>query len=589
MNSFRLRRNLTTVIVLSSVAALATTLAACSSDTEGTSGSGSSQEAVGPAVRGTVTSAAGAPVEGVKVTAGSQSATTNAAGQYTLRAPAGQAVLRFSKTGFVDGLERLEVGASRATQLDAILLPRATPVPIDATAGGEVTTTRGAKVVVPPSALVDKNGAPVTGSVNVILTPIDPSRDEEVRAAPGEFLANQANQPTMIESYGMVDITIEKDNEKVQVAPGKELELRIPAPATGTPLETTVLWSFDEAKGVWVDEGTATYDPATRTYVAKAKHMSFWNADQPYTATCVCGIVYDKQTNQPLTGSRVVARGTSYFGTSEGSTGDDGKFCLAVRKDSDVSVAAYHKSGGGQARDIKSGSADTAVPVVKGSAVCADIGRWDVEKDVFIDSQGGTSSCAEASNAFANTCANPFWLAFSQCYMPSGECVMKQNANGTYGISYANGARMESDTNGQSIKYYGPGDTLCATGQSSASPTGDSTTMTLTLPNGESVVQEVNANGDIVFRCSNGQTTVITAEQQQKLDACTSGDQSGGGGQGSQCRIEGVDGGVGGNGGIGSPCTDDSACTGGNVCCDVSGTKFCYGKTECDAIRNSGN
>ena len=579
----RLHRHLLSFFLLSTV------LYACSSD-DGVGAPASTP--TGPVLRGRVTAPGGGPLAGVSVAVGGATGTTDAQGIYTVKTVAGESVVRFTKKGYMDGLERMKIGATSSTQLDAILLAAPAPTPIDAAAGGEVTTTRGAKVVVPANALVDKNGAPVTGMVEVSLTPIDPSNLDEVAAAPGDFLATQGGQPTMLESFGMVDITIRKGEEKLQVAGGKAIELRIPAPAgTANPPATMPLWSFDETTGKWVDEGTATYDAATRTYVAQAKHMSVWNCDQPYTSTCVCGTVYDKATNAALTGSRVASTGTSYYGTSEASTDDQGRFCIPVRKESDVNVAAYHKSGGGQARAIKSGSADTSVPAAIGDARCVDIGRFDVEKDVFVLADGSTQSCGSVNGVFASGCAASFGTVLGTCFQPSGACVIKTSSGaGGATIEYANGAKII--TSGTEIQYIGASGQTCMTAVFGA-PTGDGGFGgTYRLPNGDQYGFSSAADGSSVFTCPNGEKQVITAEQQQAVSACTSADTSGAASGGQACTVE-VEG-AGGKGSMGSTCTDNAGCDAaqGLTCCPFTSggttSRICFSSGQCTAAGGGG-
>ena len=555
-------------------------LYACSSSSDSTAASA----ATGPQVHGKVTAAGGAPIEGVTVSAGSASATTDAQGTYTLTSVTGTAVVRFVKTGFADGLERLVVGARTSTQLDATLLSTGTPTPIDAVAGGEVATTRGAKVIVPPNALVDKAGAPVTGTVEVSLTPIDPSNADELRAAPGDFQAAQAGQPMMLESFGMVDITIRRGEEKLQVAPGKRLELRIPAPATTTtPAATMPLWSFDETTGVWVDEGTATYEAATRTYVASAQHMSVWNCDQPYLATCACGTVYEKGGGV-LEGARVVSAGTSYLGSSEASTDAAGRFCIAVKKDSDVSVAAYHKSGGGEARAIHSGSADTSVPPTVGDTRCADIGRWDVEKEVFTGTNGTSTSCGAVTNAFASGCAAKLGAAIGTCFQPAGACSVRAGSDGTgFAITYANGAKVTSDADANGFVYIGTSGATCLTVTVNAAGS-TAQSVVYKVPSGETFTYEEGANGSTVFRCANGESTTITAEQQQAFQACS---PQGASSSTSSCTFDGFDAGTPGTtGNAGATCTTNATCTGGTFCCALpSDSSYCFDQATCDSLK----
>lgn len=551
-------------------------LIACSSDDDPPA---NTLQVTGPLVRGRVTAAGGAPLSGVTVKAGSASATTDAQGVYSLKlAAGGSSVLHFVKPGFMDGIERLDVGATYSTQLDAILLQAPAPQPLDAAVGGTIETTRGSKVVVPANALVTASGAPVTGTVQVSLTPIDPSNNDEVRAAPGDFNALQQGAPTMLESFGMVDITIRDEaGEKLQVATGQNLELRIPAPASvANPPATMPLWSFDETTGQWKDEGVATYDAATRTYVGQAPHMSMWNCDQPYLATCVSGTVVDVSGGAVLPGSRIVSTGVSYLGTSEATADDQGRFRIAVRKDSDVLIGAYHKSGGGTSKAIKSGGADTTVPVAPGEERCVDIGTIPVEKDVFTTSTGGKVTCDQANAVFSGGCAAKLGEAIGGCYNPAGACTIKFSGS-QFEISYANGAKVTTSGEGGSSQYIGSNGQVCMTTElASANPDG-TISATYRLPSGESYQFSSGADGSYVFTCPNGEKTVVTAEQQQALQACTSADTSGGSSaSGESCTIEGLPG----------QCQNDASCaTSGEVCCDFSGAKMCMAKADCDQIK----
>ena len=566
MNLPRLPRSLVIAAVLSTTAVVA-----CSSSDDDAS---SSLTATGPLVRGRVTAAGGAPVAGVTVSAGSVTATTDASGLYSLKAPAGSAVIRFAKTGYTEGHERITVGAKFSTQLDALLLAAAPPTPIDAAAGGTVPSTRGSSVVVPPNALVDATGAPVTGTVQVSLTPIDPSNGDELTAAPGDFQAAQAGQPTMLESYGMVEITIRRGEEKLQVANGQTIELHIPKPAgMATPEPTIPLWSYNETTGIWDEEGTATWDATTSTYVAKAPHMSTWNCDKPYLATCICGTVYEKGKGI-LPGARIQGNGVSYYGTSEASADDNGKFCIAVQKDSEVDILAYHKSGGGQSRRLRSTSESTTVPPTMGDSRCLDGGRWEVERDVIETSDGAKTSCT-AATAYDDTCASDLGMALGGCFDPSGACTLKiGDASGAV-ISYANGAKLTAGDDG-AAKFYASNGTLCMTVTADGERGG-----TYTLPSGAKYTYESREDGSTTLTCPNGQTTTVTAQQQQAIQACTPS-TTGTSSTGQQCTIEG-------SGTEGMPCGAGDTCASGLVCCTIQTSKACLQKSTCDQVQQSGN
>jgi hypothetical protein len=195
-----------------------------------------------------------------------------------------------------------------------------------------------------------------------------------------------------LESFGILDVTIMQGTTELEVTAGESLEIRIPAPAGATPgaLPATMpLWSLDESTGQWVEEGTTTLDEPSGTYVASIPHMSVWNADQPTESTCVTGLVIDEQ-GDPIAGAGVDSVGLDYFGFSQTTTQDDGRFFLVVRKDSEMSVAAYHAIEGFQERAVESGGADTEVPATAGDPRCLDVGTWQVSRaNVVIPGRGG--------------------------------------------------------------------------------------------------------------------------------------------------------------------------------------------------------
>jgi len=68
----------------------------------------------------------------------------------------------------------------------------------------------------------------------------------------------------------------------LQIATGKKatLTLSIPSSLTATAPATIPLWYFDETKGLWKEEGSAT--KTGNTYVGDVSHFSYWNCDFPF-------------------------------------------------------------------------------------------------------------------------------------------------------------------------------------------------------------------------------------------------------------------------------------------------------------------
>ena len=86
-------------------------------------------------------------------------------------------------------------------------------------------------------------------------------------------------------SWGMVYVNLTDEyGRKVQPADGKPATLTFPVPekfSGETPPDQIPLWSFDEQKGLWIEEGMATYDSDKNVYVGTVTHFSWANLDYP--------------------------------------------------------------------------------------------------------------------------------------------------------------------------------------------------------------------------------------------------------------------------------------------------------------------
>lgn len=334
-------------------------------------------------VRGVVTNANGDLLEDVSVATsnGDDATLTDDKGRYQLTAATGSHQLRFGLQDHVSGFYPVNVTADFSTLLDVALLPRAAAMQLDAAEGGTLTAERGASITLPANALVDGSGKKVTGMVDVFVTPLDPSSTTERTTEP-QLVTKVEGDTLLIDSVGLLDIEIEQDGDTINVANGKTIEISIPTPdaADQEPAASVSFWSFDEPSGFWDMAGGADYDDAAHAYVGEVKQRGLWNAGAVYDATCICGIVQaSDKANVP--GARVEARGVSYFGLSTAQTDKNGNFCIAVKQSSDVDVAVYHATGGGETKRLHTRAQDTLVPPKSSDARCEDVGTWRVKTD----------------------------------------------------------------------------------------------------------------------------------------------------------------------------------------------------------------
>lgn len=269
-------------------------------------------------ISGTVTDAEGNPLQGVVVSllnatdlaGGNRSATTDADGKVSLAdMPAGiEFALALTKQGYAVQLVRTNIpDGSTDALFKASLIQRAAAKTLsNAEAGGTVTGTDGASIQLPANALVDGNGNPVTGTVNVSLTPVDVSKDAQLTAFPGSFAAyNSTGENGLMLSYGVAEFELTQAGKELQIAPGKQATIHIPIYVTkhqdGSPIalgDSIPLWSLDETTGQWIQEGTGTVvadasSPTGMAFEAKVGHLSWYNCDQfsnPYRPIPHCTV-----------------------------------------------------------------------------------------------------------------------------------------------------------------------------------------------------------------------------------------------------------------------------------------------------------
>lgn len=160
--------------------------------------------------------------------------------------------------------------------------------------GGSVEGVDGVKLELPAGALVTSSGQPVTGPIDVFMSPVDISDARNRRAFPGEFLAvDDSDESVFLVSFGVSDYAFEQDGNPLSLADGQTANIEIPIYVTndnlGMPLvagNAIDLWFLNEDTGIWAQEGFGTVvdapaSPSGLALRAEVTHFSWWNADQP--------------------------------------------------------------------------------------------------------------------------------------------------------------------------------------------------------------------------------------------------------------------------------------------------------------------
>lgn len=220
----------------------------------------------------------GTPVASVEVGVMADTFVTDVEGAFEIAGlPAGEVAytLRSETTSFGQGTVMIEAGET--TEANFQVLPLRDATLADGAAGGTVTTDDGLELVFPPNALVDANGALVTGPVQIDYALLNTA--VAVLAAPGGLLTTGPDGDLVpLVSNGMVDLRLSQGGLEVQ--PVSPVTLSFPTIGTTAPCgESFDLYRFDQGDAVWKLEGGGRLDGDR--FVATIESFAYWNCDVP--------------------------------------------------------------------------------------------------------------------------------------------------------------------------------------------------------------------------------------------------------------------------------------------------------------------
>ncbi len=220
-------------------------------------------------------------------------ATSDASGAISFSVAADKASsIRLRKFGYAAQTVVLNINNDRADFL-ATMGQRNTPVTVSADSAIDISGISGAAVSLAAGALVDANGNPVTGDIQLSITPVDVSDDDELGVFPGAFAGTDidGNAAPVIMSYGTVEYQFSQNGEELNLAGNQSATIEIPVfianHPDGTPIQigdTGALWSLNETSGQWVQENVGTVvasvdSPTGMALQATVTHFSWWNHD----------------------------------------------------------------------------------------------------------------------------------------------------------------------------------------------------------------------------------------------------------------------------------------------------------------------
>jgi hypothetical protein len=251
------------------------------------------------------------PAEGVLVSAGVKTATTNSHGYFRITDASLDKIASLvtaDQPGYFKAYRTFSA-TSGVNQVVIKLIKKTLAGTVSATVGGNVSLLNGAKVSLPANGVNVATGGVYTGSINVYASYIDPTSTDIGKKVPGSFMGDDKNNNRgVLSSYGMLALVLESvTGEKLQIAPNSAATLTIPIPSSkiSSAPATISLWYIDEASGIWKEQGTAKKTGSN--YVGEVKHFSYWNADFNLPAVSFSAIL-KSPGGAPLSNTYVVIR-----------------------------------------------------------------------------------------------------------------------------------------------------------------------------------------------------------------------------------------------------------------------------------------
>jgi Carboxypeptidase regulatory-like domain len=291
-------------------------------------------ETVKASVEGLVTDESGLPVQGAVVVAGGTTIASDKNGYFrfsNISLVKNAGVVKVSKNGYFEGARTFVAIAGRKNFVRIQLIPKAVAGTFSAASGGTATLPNGLKVTLPANGVVNAaTNAAYSGSVTVYAAWLDPTAPKLSEFMPGDLRGKDASgADKILATYGMMAVELAgSGGEKLQIASGKKADLTFPLPAalSGAAPASIPLWFFDDATGLWKEEGSATKTGST--YQGQVSHFSFWNCDVPANYI-IFSATFNTVDALPLahTGVRIVSASS---GTGYGITDSAGYVSGAV-------------------------------------------------------------------------------------------------------------------------------------------------------------------------------------------------------------------------------------------------------------------
>jgi len=281
-------------------------------------------------VKGMVVNSAGAPLPCVQVIVNNGSAVySDNNGAFSVDNAAfsdGRIFVLCKKDGYFNGSKGAIARDGSVTTVKITMGAKQDVSTFASSAGVNNVTNDGVHIDISADGIVTA-AASYNGTVKMATRYINPASTTLSDQMPGgDFRAiNNQHKDVQLYSYGAIEVELKSaSGENLQLKPGTVATLTIPIAAgqQATAPQSIPLWYFDEAKGKWIEDGSA--QKQGNQYVGKVKHFTPWNLDVEGDWAIVEGHVTSSCDGSPLGGTTV------HIGQSSAIADDKGFYEMYV-------------------------------------------------------------------------------------------------------------------------------------------------------------------------------------------------------------------------------------------------------------------
>jgi len=293
-------------------------------------------------ITGVIKDSRGDPIEGVNVFSTISEVLTNKLGEYTLEANLGEHIsVTTDFLNYAQNSHAVTVVENETVNLDITILP-VDMIEIFDVDNGAIINTKGATIEFGASSITNLDGSAYTGNVTAKISFNQVTSLVGQKVFPGEYVGVKTNgEEANLISYGFIDVTLEDtQGNKLRLADGATATLTYPMDKNITSTPTSIaLWYYDIIKGIWIENGLATYDAGTNSYSGMVSHFTTWALNVPTGSASMTGCVEDINA-VPVSPVNILVQTPGYYGYEENQDANGNFTITNIPANQDVSLRA---------------------------------------------------------------------------------------------------------------------------------------------------------------------------------------------------------------------------------------------------------